>query len=79
VTTSLVLDYDGTVYAADVAAGTAGTSGGLCAVGSQRLVVFADAAHGVGSGSIALTTTIKVIPRYALWAPDGTYNPGFSM
>jgi hypothetical protein len=66
----LVLDTDGVLYGDDVAVGDAGKSGGLCALGAQRLVVVADHVHGSGAagGTIKLQTTITTTPRYALWA-----------
>lgn len=69
VTAKLVHEYDGRLYAADLADAVNGRSGGLAAVGAQRLVVFADTAHGSAApgGVINLTTTVKVKPRYALW------------
>ena len=71
VSNSLLFDYDGRCYDTNVvvSAPTA-LSDGLMACGAQRLVVFADTAVGSGAsgGTISLTTTIKAIPRYALWA-----------
>ena len=75
----VTFEYDGRVYGDNIASGSYGRSGGLSAVGAQRLVVFADNPVDVGSGTLAMTTTIKVIPRYALWADDGTGLPGPSM
>jgi hypothetical protein len=70
VTTDLVLEYDGRWYNASVADAVNGRSGGLSAVGDQRLVIFADTAHGshAAGGKIDLDTTVKAVPRYALWA-----------
>lgn len=68
-TTDLFLDFDGRWYEDDAADAVNGRSGGLTAVGDQRLVIFADTAHDSGEdgGTIDLTTTVKVVPRYALW------------
>jgi hypothetical protein len=69
-TTEIFVDYDGLVYSNSIADGLNSRSGGLYACGSQRIVLVADAAHGVAvtGDNVALNVNINVIPRYALWA-----------
>lgn len=79
-TDALLVDYDGRVYADGIAAGASGSCGGLTAVGSQSLVVAMGQQHAAANTyDVPGTLTIKVVPRYALWADDGAGLPGPSM
>jgi hypothetical protein len=74
----LTLGYDGIWYdESGVADMTNGKSGGLMAAPGDRLLVIGVADSATG-GTLAADITVKAIPRYALWATDGTV-PGPSM
>jgi len=61
---ALVFGYDGTVYAAGVAAAEYKTGGPLYGWKTDRLCIFADDANG-SEDSLTANVTIKYIPRYA--------------
>jgi hypothetical protein len=63
----LLIEYDGTVYDNSVAT-TLGRSGGLRALGNQRLIIVASDAYSSSKPSkLTASGTIKVVPRYVSW------------